>query len=98
MRYPWKENAFFILRTSSPRGQVDGMRVECVLRSFAANAAEILPLQRPARTLLPPLLLCMACEMLGVRVLAPEVRLFSFCPCVHLTTGGRQQTRPYQGT
>lgn len=50
------------------------MRVESVLRGYAANAAEILPLQRPARTLLPPLLFCMACEVLHVRLLAPEVR------------------------
>ncbi|CAN0350624.1 unnamed protein product [Pylaiella littoralis] len=53
---------------------VDAMRVESVLRGYAANAAEILPLQRPARTLLPPLLFCMACEVLHVRLLAPEVR------------------------
>lgn len=49
------------------------MRVESVMRGYAANAAEILPLQRPARTLLPPLLFCMACEVLHVRLLAPEV-------------------------
>eukprot|EP00903_Cladosiphon_okamuranus_P016696 g15391.t2 len=53
---------------------VDGLRVESVVRGYAANAAEILPLQRPARTLLPPLLFCMACEVLHVRLLAPEVR------------------------
>lgn len=52
---------------------MDAVRVESVLRGYIANAAEILPLQRPARTLLPPLLFCMACEMLGVRLLAPEV-------------------------
>lgn len=50
------------------------MRVESVVRGYAANAAEILPLQRPARTLLPPLLFCMACDVLVVRLLAPEVR------------------------
>ena len=44
------------------------------MRGYSANAAEILPLQRPARTLLPPLLFCMACEVLHVRLLAPEVR------------------------
>ena len=53
--------------------QVDALRVESVVRGYAANAAEILPLQRPARTLLPPLLFCMACEVLHVRLLAPEV-------------------------
>ncbi|CAM9099869.1 unnamed protein product [Scytosiphon promiscuus] len=53
---------------------VDVMRVEAVVRGYAANAAEILPLQRPARTLLPPLLYCMACEVLHVRLLGPEVR------------------------
>lgn len=56
--------------------QIDPMRVESVVRGYAANAAEILPLQRPAKTLLPPLLYCMACEMLNVRLLAPEVQ---FC-------------------
>lgn len=49
------------------------MRVESVVRGYAANAAEILPLQRPARTLLPPLLFCLACDVLVVRLLAPEV-------------------------
>ena len=53
--------------------QVDALRVESVVRGYAANAAEILPLQHPARTLLPPLLFCMACEVLHVRLLAPEV-------------------------
>ena len=53
---------------------MDGMRVESVVRGFAANAAELLPLQRQARTLLPPLLLYMTCELLGVRLPAPEVR------------------------
>lgn len=55
--------------------QLDAMRVESVVRGYAANAAEILPLQRPARTLLPPLLFCMACELLHVRLLAPEVMI-----------------------
>lgn len=60
--------------------QVDPMRVEAVVRGYAANAAEILPLQRPARTLLPRLLYCMACELLGVSLLGPEV-IFSVCTC-----------------
>lgn len=61
------------------------MRVEAVVRGYAANAAEILPLQRPARTLLPPLLYCMACEVLHVRLLGPEVRLR---PSTGVTRGG----------
>lgn len=51
------------------------MRVEAVVRGYNTNAAEILPLQRPARTLLPRLLFCMACELLSVRLLGPEVCL-----------------------
>ena len=58
--------------------QVDDMRVESVVRGYASNAAEILPLQRPARTLLPPLLFCMACDVLVVRLLAPEVSFVLF--------------------
>lgn len=65
----------FKKKKSSCVHQLDGMRVEAVVRGYATNAAEILPLQKPARTLLPPLLFCMACEMLSVRLLAPEVRI-----------------------
>lgn len=54
--------------------QLDAMRVDSVVRAFVANAAELRPLQRPARKLLPPLLFCMACELLNVRLLGPEVR------------------------
>ncbi|CAM9451935.1 unnamed protein product [Choristocarpus tenellus] len=54
---------------------LDSIRVEVLVRGYTANAREILPMQRPARTILPPLLFCMACELLTVRMLGPEVSL-----------------------
>lgn len=57
------------------------MRVEAVVRGYAANAAEILPLQRPARTLLPRLLFCLACELLSVPLLGPEVGISVYGAC-----------------
>jgi hypothetical protein len=52
---------------------VDPHRCEAVVRGFCAGVAESLPLQKPARRFLPPLLFCMACDVLTVRLLSPEV-------------------------
>lgn len=49
------------------------MRVEAVVRAYIASAAEVLALQRPARKIIPRLLFCIACELLTVRLLPPEV-------------------------
>ncbi|CAM9414950.1 unnamed protein product [Discosporangium mesarthrocarpum] len=52
---------------------VDEMRVEALVRGYVAQAAKARPMLRPARAFLRPLLFCMACELLTVRVLGKEV-------------------------
>jgi hypothetical protein len=52
---------------------LDPYRVEALMRGYLSTAAEVLPLARPAHSLLPSLLNCIACDVLLVRILCQDV-------------------------
>ncbi|CAM9753303.1 unnamed protein product [Chrysoparadoxa australica] len=53
---------------------LDNMRVEGVMRAFVANSGQMIQRSGSSRSTLPPLLLCMAGEIICVRVLGHEVQ------------------------